>query len=628
LEQREWREIWRTHTQPFLSLLGDTDGPGNFSFHWQTFPDADKNRKDLIYCGYSTFRDICWDLAKLNEQGAGIFISVNETDGKGRALENIMGVRGFWADVETEIALEDLSLPPSMVVNSSRGPHLYWLSVGDATKELCRRIVQNIAARIGSDPKVHDPSRVLRVPGFFHNKGTPHLVTLGECQNIRYSVNQMLEAFPDQPKETCVARVEYLPPNHSPDAEEKVKRATAYIETIPGGIQPGRDNQLYVLTARMIRGFDLTDGEAIPLLEGWAARCTPSMDPREAQIQTKINNVRKHGTETYGSMLGDRIKQAPRHVQSEPVYQSVSEPPREVEELFAEYPDAQNMVGLELLLESGEPFLPENLRMRAVKFGLPKIDKALITCPTHVGVMAAETGWGKSSLVTQGMWESAKGGNRPLLISLEMIDEEIKARAASHVIGVNFQEILEKGTKAYMPERQIKLLNEMFFLCPHSGLPWEALEHKVKKAVKQYGIKSVWVDYFTLMQPPMVKREISSSASMYAEMSKSFKRLNQDLETSGVLVTQFNRTFKPGEKPNLFMLKETSQLEQDASWGLVGWLDEEENAHLAIDKNRGGLKLQVEIKMDLGNQRMEERSEGLIGLSSISDGRMKASGDL
>jgi len=632
MEQNEWKEIWLAHTKLFLALLGNTDSPGDFKFHWQTFPDRDKARKDLISCGYGAFRDICWDLAKLNSEGAGIFITVNETDGVGRTLENIVGIRAFWADVETEIALEDLPIPPSMVVNSCRGPHLYWLSRGDATKDECRRVVKNIAARLGSDPKVHDPSRVLRVPGFFHNKDAPHLVTLGECREERYPLSQMLISFPDVPKETSIARIEYVQPNHLPDATEKTRRASAYALATPGATQPGRDNQLYVMTARMVRGFDLSDEEAIPILEEWASRCSPPLSGREANIQAKINNVRKHGTEPFGSMLGDRIKLDikldPEPVRVDRTSRPITEERIDDSGPFGEYPDAQSMGGLETLLESGEPFLPEGLRFRVVKFGIPKIDKVLVTCPTHVGIIASETGWGKSSLVTQGLWESAKAGNRPLLISLEMIDEEIKARAAAHIVGVNFQEILERGTRAYITERQTKLLNEMFFLCPHSGLPWEALEHKVKKAVKMHGINSVWIDYFTLMQPPLVKREITGSAAMYAEMSKSFKRLNQDLETAGVLVAQFNRSFKPGEKPSMFILKETSQLEQDASWVLVGWTDEDENAHLSIDKNRGGPTLRVEVKRDLGNQRIEEKSDLLAGFNAPADGRSRASGDL
>jgi hypothetical protein len=40
----------------------------------------------------------CNELSHLNEQGAGIFVTVNETDGKGRKRENITRVRAVWQE--------------------------------------------------------------------------------------------------------------------------------------------------------------------------------------------------------------------------------------------------------------------------------------------------------------------------------------------------------------------------------------------------------------------------------------------------------------------------------------------------------------------------------------------------
>lgn len=285
---------------------------------------------------------------------------------------------------------------------------------------------------------------------------------------------------------------------------------------------------------------------------------------------------------------------------------------------MAEYPSFTNLGDVRDKIYSREPFLPAFMRHRAVKLGIPTLDEKIYSGPTSVGVVAAETGFGKSSLISQAMWESAKAGYKPALISLEMINEEVQARIVSHASGINYTHILEHGCgdRYPMTRGQEELLDEMFYMCPMSGMPFEALECRVVEAVNNFEIKSLWVDYFTLMQPADLKSK-ASMAHMYAELSKSFKRLAQKTRLAIVLIAQFNRSFKPGEKPSLFMLKETSQLEQDCSWGLILWSDEDGNSWAHIDKNRGGPKGNCQIRMDLGIQRIHEVSQSEALLQKI-----------
>ena len=69
------------------------------SFTFQTFDDSPSKRCDLVRQHHGTLA-ACWDdLAALNRQGAGVFVTVNATDGQGRKAANVTGVRGVFADL-------------------------------------------------------------------------------------------------------------------------------------------------------------------------------------------------------------------------------------------------------------------------------------------------------------------------------------------------------------------------------------------------------------------------------------------------------------------------------------------------------------------------------------------------
>ena len=190
-----WADTWEQHTIPFLACLTD-DHAYTTRVHWQTFDDrADKTNR--AWGKYASFSELSGQLQKANESGSGVYVTVNETDGEGRKIGNIVGLRAYWADLDgVEVDIEALPLAPSMVVQSKNGKHLYWLSYGDVTFEDHRKMQARIASALGSDPSVIDPSRVLRVPGFYHRKGEPFMVSLLSANpERRYWFNEMRGAF-------------------------------------------------------------------------------------------------------------------------------------------------------------------------------------------------------------------------------------------------------------------------------------------------------------------------------------------------------------------------------------------------------------------------------------------------
>jgi hypothetical protein len=141
------------------------------SKHQQYFDDSRsigpfliQHAKENIYFGVATRRD--------------------NTNGR---LENCQDLGALFMDLdfkgypeeEARKMLEEFSLPPSIVIHSGGGLHLYWrlnepLHLQD--QEDCRQAysyLRRLAAHLHGDPAAAEPARILRVPGTTNFKYTP-----------------------------------------------------------------------------------------------------------------------------------------------------------------------------------------------------------------------------------------------------------------------------------------------------------------------------------------------------------------------------------------------------------------------------------------------------------------------
>jgi hypothetical protein len=165
----------------FLEILE----PNARTFTFQTFDD-DKTRKrsHLARILQGSLEEVSRELLALNAEGAGVFVTVNETDGKGRKSENIRRLRAVWCEAD-DAEPRSWPLPPSMIVETSRGRfHYYWLVDGELSRKAFAAIMRCMVEEYGSDKQATDISRVLRLPGFFHCKperGAPSLVRIVEA---------------------------------------------------------------------------------------------------------------------------------------------------------------------------------------------------------------------------------------------------------------------------------------------------------------------------------------------------------------------------------------------------------------------------------------------------------------
>jgi hypothetical protein len=160
-------ELDRDMAEEFLAALD----PKATKWTFQTFDDnADRKDEGFTQVLNAGLGFLWSTLARRNRQGAGIFVTVNQTDLGGRTASSITRIRALFIDLDRGGPLPTFHCQPHIIVESSRGKwHVYWL-VTDCEIKQFEAWQRRLVSHYGGDPKIVDPSRVLRIPGFIHRK--------------------------------------------------------------------------------------------------------------------------------------------------------------------------------------------------------------------------------------------------------------------------------------------------------------------------------------------------------------------------------------------------------------------------------------------------------------------------
>lgn len=164
-------DISYNQAEQFLKNLD----PGARSWTFQTFDDARVKNPSLTRVLHGDLEHHFPMLTQLNNQGAGVYVTVQQTDGTGRKTENIKAIRSVFFENDIGLTPRDLPLEPSITVETSPGKsHFYYLleeqepltaKSGDDFKQIMEYLIA-----LGSDKNAKDLARVLRLPGFFNRK--------------------------------------------------------------------------------------------------------------------------------------------------------------------------------------------------------------------------------------------------------------------------------------------------------------------------------------------------------------------------------------------------------------------------------------------------------------------------
>lgn len=299
----------------FLSALSSYDDGETFSF--QTF--GEKGDLSLVRTIHGRFDDVAEQLVALNEKGAGVFVCVNKTDGMGIRGKNVQRIRAFFVDDDNgSVRWDELPVMPSMVVSSKRGDHAYWLMKNGTSKDAFAAVQKALAETLGTDAKVHNLNRVMRVPGFLHHKGDPFLVqaALVDPDNA-YHLEDLVQAFgldiqkfQVQPRKIVESvDVESIP------MERRLQRARGQLRAIGPAIRKSGDGHSKTLAAcRVANDFAIPDSQFLPELLTWGATCSPPWPPHklEAFYWSTIQSVDSGRWPWGGKLLDENYLSEPK----------------------------------------------------------------------------------------------------------------------------------------------------------------------------------------------------------------------------------------------------------------------------------------------------------------------------
>jgi hypothetical protein len=188
-------------------------------------------------------------------------------------------------------ARRDLPLP-SYVIRSSPGRlHALW-QVTSFAKDKADPLQNQLAGELGTDKAATSCAQLTRLPGLLNHK---HPRVRGR-RRIRC---REVPATPDR-SSALKPKSDAQPPVKGPDRPPE--RSWRYVAAISPPIT-GQQGDLAMLQVcrRRVRGFALTNEEALAAIQVWNAGCQPPRMGRELRFQTK--SARGSGREAIGGLL-------------------------------------------------------------------------------------------------------------------------------------------------------------------------------------------------------------------------------------------------------------------------------------------------------------------------------------
>lgn len=317
--------------------------------------------------------------------------------------------------------------------------------------------------------------------------------------------------------------------------------------------------------------------------------------------------------------------------------EGVSESVQKIKELANDVENQLSDVSLSMHISEMFEGLEEYLNSTEVPtiygFGVPGVDEGLVDlAPGNTAIISASPGGGKTSLGIYTAVQNALKGIPVHFFSLEMSKRQITARIINTLVKVSAKKMLTKTLtdkekqKIIAAKHLIKTLP--LHVTPHPDMPLSTLLQSMRDSRLKYNTEIFIVDYIQLVN--VVGRTKREEASLVAQRLKSAAL---ELDASIVIMSQLKRIDKL--EPDMFDLKETSDLEQSASLIAIMYPDKSG----FFDKHKGENSYPIFFKID--KQRNGETFKRLLSFDPVEmsfhtitnadldgyDNKSKASGD-
>lgn len=249
--------------------------------------------------------------------------------------------------------------------------------------------------------------------------------------------------------------------------------------------------------------------------------------------------------------------------------------------------------------------------LSGIASGISSLDeKTLGWQNSDLVIIAARPAMGKTAFALSMAKNIAADQKIPMVFfSLEMSDVQLTNRLISNACQIEGMKLVSgqlDGPDLLRLDKKIqKLMDAPLYIDDTAGLSIMDLRSKVRRLVREHGVKLVMIDYLQLMTASGMK--FNSRQEEVSLISRSLKGLAKELNIPVLALSQLNRNVESrngaeGKRPQLSDLRESGAIEQDADmviflhrpeyFGLGmssdGTVDYHNKAEVIISKHRKG----------------------------------------
>ena len=190
----------------------------------------------------------------------------------------------------------------------------------------------------------------------------------------------------------------------------------------------------------------------------------------------------------------------------------------------------------------------------------------------EVLTLAAPTSCGKSAWALFVALNAVKNEEKATAIfSLEMPQKQLTKRMTQIISGVNMRNVQERNVtdaESKRVDNAIDNLSEMPIYSSHSVKSADDLVSQARSFVNNHGVKLIIVDYLQLI--PFNSNKMGKAEGI-ANISHKIKQMALDLNVAVILLAQVNREGAKRGGLELYDLKDSGDIENDADVVLLMW---------------------------------------------------------
>lgn len=221
----------------------------------------------------------------------------------------------------------------------------------------------------------------------------------------------------------------------------------------------------------------------------------------------------------------------------------------------------------------------------------------------EIFVVGARPAVGKSAFVTQIITNMAQEGLKVGYFNLEMSYKQVYERILARFSKLGLTRIKKAKHFLGTEKKQFDEANEkmnMRNLIISSGSK-KISDIKAESRHQEFDV--IIIDYLQLIRPDRI---FSNRASEVGEISKSLKGLAMELNIPIIALSQMNRENDETQEPNISDLRESGDIEQDASIIALMWNINDTDKGFKIGKNRQGELLKIALNFNGNNMEFVE----------------------